>query len=317
MNTSDQKPVSDQMALISQQAELKQLIAQYAKTAGVYETPISSLFLARIDQPSAPVHTVHKPAFCIIVQGLKRTMLADEVFYYSAGQYMVVSLDLPVVGQVVEATPEVPYLGLRIDLDPQQIGELLMTLKSQPSPPSKNTTAGCGMFVSNLHASLLDAVLRLVRLLTSPEDISVLAPMAMREIIYRLLQDDQAEILRQIVMSDSQAKHISKAIDLIKRDYNKTLRIEDMARIANMSVSSLHHHFKAVTAMSPLQYQKQLRLQEARRLLFTEMADAATAGHLVGYQSPSQFSREYNRLFGSPPARDVARLRSSGVLAVA
>ena len=302
-----------EQAASRQQIELARLIAQYA-TEGVHQTAIAPLHLARLSQPSAPAHALHKPALCIIAQGQKQTMLADEVYIYNPAQYLVVSVDLPVTGHVTQATPEQPYLSLRLDLDPKEIGDLIMAGEGHVK---KTDLPARGMFVSKANSNLLDAVLRLMQLLATPQDIAVLAPLAIREILYRLLQDEQGGMLQQIAMSDSQAQHVVKAIDLIKRDYRLPLRIENLAREANMSSSSLHHHFKAVTAMTPLQYQKQLRLQEARRLLFAQVGDAATAGHLVGYESPSQFSREYNRMFGSPPARDVARLRAAGATGTA
>ncbi|WP_041743264.1 AraC family transcriptional regulator [Collimonas fungivorans] len=291
------------------QLELARLIEQYTVIDGTHQTAIAPLNLVRLSQPSAPAHGLHKPALCIIAQGQKQAMLADEVYIYNSAQYLVVSVDLPVMGHVTQATPELPYLCLRLDLEPKEIGDMIMTGEVRAKKPDLPAR---GMFVSKANSSLLDAVLRLVQLLATPQDIPMLAPLAMREILYRLLQDEQGGMLQQIAMSDSQAQHVVKAIELIKRDYRLPLRIENLAREANMSSSSLHHHFKAVTAMTPLQYQKQLRLQEARRLLFAQIGDAATAGHLVGYESPSQFSREYNRMFGSPPARDVARLRAAG-----
>lgn len=306
---ADPEAISAERTVSLQQAELARLIAQYAATDGVHQTAIAPLNVVRMSQPSVPTHSLHKPALCIIAQGQKRAMLADEVYIYNSASYLVVSVDLPVSGQVTQASPELPYLCMRLDLDPKEIGELIMATERRAK---KNDSPARGMFVSKATTSLLDAVLRLMQLLAAPQDIPVLAPLAMREILYRLLQEEQGGMLQQIAMSDSQAQHVVKAIELIKRDYRLPLRIENLAREANMSSSSLHHHFKAVTAMTPLQYQKQLRLQEARRLLFTEVGDAATAGHLVGYESPSQFSREYNRMFGAPPARDAARLRSVG-----
>ncbi|PFH12537.1 AraC-like DNA-binding protein [Collimonas sp. PA-H2] len=306
---TDPEAISAERAVSLQQIELARLIAQYAATDGVHQTAIAPLNVVRMSQPSVPVHALHKPALCIIAQGQKRAILADEVYVYNSASYLVVSVDLPVTGQVTQASPELPYLCLRLDLDPKEIGDLMMATELRAK---KGDAPARGMFVSKATTSLLDAVLRLMQLLAAPQDIPVLAPLAMREILYRLLQEEQGSMLQQIAMSDSQAQHVVKAIELIKRDYRLPLRIESLAREANMSSSSLHQHFKAVTAMTPLQFQKQLRLQEARRLLFTEVGDAATAGHLVGYESPSQFSREYNRMFGAPPARDAARLRSAG-----
>ncbi|WP_211474251.1 AraC family transcriptional regulator [Collimonas humicola] len=306
---TDPEAISAERAVSLQQIELARLIAQYAATDGVHQTAIAPLNVVRMSQPSVPVHALHKPALCIIAQGQKRAILADEVYVYNSASYLVVSVDLPVTGQVTQASPELPYLCLRLDLDPKEIGDLMMATEMRAK---KGDAPARGMSVSKATTSLLDAVLRLMQLLAAPQDIPVLAPLVMREILYRLLQEEQGSMLQQIAMSDSQAQHVVKAIELIKRDYRLPLRIESLAREANMSSSSLHQHFKAVTAMTPLQFQKQLRLQEARRLLFTDVGDAATAGHLVGYESPSQFSREYNRMFGAPPARDAARLRSAG-----
>jgi AraC-like DNA-binding protein len=235
-------------------------------------------------------------------------MLADEICHYDQAHYLLVSVDLPIVGRVIEATPEAPYLALRLDLDPRQIGALIM--EAGLSAPG-NDQLGRGLVVSRIDTHLLDAVVRLLRLLESPQDIRMLAPLALREILYRLLTGEQGARLRQIALANSQAQRIAKAVNWIKHNYAQPLRIETIAREVHMSPSALHHHFKAITAMSPLQYQKQLRLHEARRLLLGEVLDAATASYRVGYESPSQFSREYSRLFGAPPLRDIARLRSA------
>lgn len=295
-------------ALEQQQSELAVLIERYAGQDGIHPTAVPSLFLYRYSTPSEPLCNVQEPAFGIIAQGSKQVTLGDDVYVYGRAHCIVVSVDLPVVGQVTEATPDAPYLSLRIDLDIRQLGTLIVEA-GLPEPANQQT--GRGLFVSRIGSPLLGAVLRLVRLLESPQDIPVLAPLILREIHYRLLVGDQGARLRQIALADSQSQRIAKAITRLKRNYAQPLRIEAIARELHMSPSSLHHHFKAVTAMSPLQFQKQLRLQEARRLMLSEVMDAATAGHRVGYESPSQFSREYSRLFGAPPVRDMARLRAS------
>jgi transcriptional regulator GlxA family with amidase domain len=215
-------------------------------------------------------------------------------------------VDLPISGEIIQATPESPYLCLRLDLDPNQILDLI---KEPDQTLLKKGDSERGLFVSKTNSSLLDAVLRLVRLIDTPRDISILAPLVIREIVYRILQEEQGDSLKQIAMTDSHAQRIVKVIHLIKRDFAKSLRVEDLAMTINMSSSSLHHHFKQVTGISPLQYQKQLRLQEARRLMLSEIMDAANAGFQVGYESPSQFSREYSRMFGLPPISDIKRLR--------
>lgn len=295
-------------AVAQQQAELASLIERYTGRDGVHPTAVPCLFLYRSSTPSDPLCNVQEPAFGIIAQGSKRVTLGEDVFVYSRAHYIVVSVDLPVMGQVIEATPGAPYLGVRIDLDIKQLGTLIVEA-GLPGAASQQT--GRGLFVNRIGTPLLGAVLRLMRLLESPQDIPVLGPLILREIHYRLLLGDEGGRLRQMVLADSQSQRIVKAIAWLKRNYARPLRIEAIARELHMSSSSLHHHFKAVTAMSPLQYQKQLRLQEARRLMLSEMVDAATAGHRVGYESPSQFSREYSRLFGEPPVRDMARLRAS------
>ena len=295
--------------------ELAHRIEQFTKYEGFTDTAIDAVQLIRADHPTTGTLTVYEPSVCIIAQGQKQAVLGNEILRYDPANYLVASVDVPVMGQVLEATPEKPYLCFRLALDTQQISDLLLAsgdeirkTASIKAPPRR------GLFVSQANAPLLDAVLRLMRLLETPADIPVLAPLLMREIIYRLLQSEQGETLAQIALADSHAQQIGKVINTLKRDYHKNLRIDDLAREACMSSSSLHAHFKTITNMTPLQYQKQLRLQEARRLLFAEQLDAATASHRVGYESPSQFNREYHRLFGLPPVRDIARLRSSNAL---
>ncbi|MEH2367985.1 AraC family transcriptional regulator [Nostoc sp.] len=290
-----------------QQSELAALIAQNSNGDGVHPTAIERLFLIRSLQPTAPLHALHEPALCIVAQGKKQVMLADNLYVYGQDQYLVVSIDLPVVGQVIEATPSVPYLCLRLDLDMGELSTLMMEAKldapaNEPSEP--------GLSINPVSPQLLDAAIRLVRLLETPQDIAILAPLIVREILYRLLSGEHSARLRQIALVDKQLQAISRAINWLKWNYEKPFRIDTIAREARMSPSSLHHHFKSVTTMSPLQYQKQLRLQQARRLMLGQGMDAATASHYVGYESPSQFSREYSRLFGAPPLRDMARLKS-------
>lgn len=295
--------------------ELAQRIERFTKHEGFTDTAIDAVQLIRADHPTTGTLTIYEPSVCIIAQGQKQAVLGNEILRYDPANYLVASVDVPVMGQVLDATPEKPYLCFRLALDPQQISDLLLASgDGRGNPTSIKVPPKRGLFVSQANAPLLDAVLRLMRLLEMPADIPVLAPLLMREIIYRLLQGEQGETLAQIALADSHAQQISKVINTLKRDYHKNLRIDDLAREACMSSSSLHAHFKTITNMTPLQYQKQLRLQEARRLLFAEQLDAATASHRVGYESPSQFNREYHRLFGLPPVRDIARLRSSNAL---
>ena len=286
--------------------ELAALIARFAPTDGVHDTAIPRLKVVRLSQPSEPMHGLHEPALCIIAQGAKQVILGDQIYRYDAAHCLVVSLDLPVIGQVIEATPEEPYLCVKLELDPAAIGALM--LETAPSV-EREVAPGPGMVVGTLTPALRDAVIRLTGLLASPADIPVLAPLVEREILYRLLISEQAARLRQIAVAESKLQQVNRAIGWIKRNYRKPFSVEIVAAEARMSPSALHQHFKAVTAMSPLQYQKQLRLQEARRLILANARDAASAGFEVGYESPSQFSREYSRLFGAPPLRDVARFR--------
>ncbi|WP_257452926.1 AraC family transcriptional regulator [Archangium lipolyticum] len=290
-------------------AELAASIQRFAPRDGVHPTAIERLSLIRASRPGdEPLHLVHQPAVCVIAQGSKRVMLGEEVYQYDASRYLVASVDLPVTAQVEQATPRAPYLCFRLDIDPGELADLVL---QAGLPASPQRSASRGMFLGQISPVLLEAVQRLVRLLDTPEDIPALAPLAVREILYRLLKSEQGWHLHQIATKESQTQRISKVIGWLKEHFAEPLRIEDVARQVHMSTSSLHHHFKAVTAMSPLQYQKRLRLQEARRLLLSEDVDAATAGFRVGYESPSQFSREYSRMFGAPPARDLRRLREN------
>lgn len=285
---------------------LAALVAGLCASDGVHQTAIPRLALIRSCQPTQPLHALHEPALCIIVQGRKQVMLGDRVYHYDRSQYLVVSVDLPVVGQVVEATQDEPYLCVRLDLDPVLLGAIMLEAGAGDAEASG---AGAGLALNPVAPALLDAILRMVRLLETPRDIAMLAPLAEREILYRLMTGEQAGRLRQIATRDSRLQQVNRAIGWIKGNYDKAFSVEALAQEARMSPSALHQHFKAVTAMSPLQYQKQLRLQEARRLILSAALDAASAGFRVGYESPSQFSREYRRLFGAPPLKDAARLR--------
>ncbi len=288
------------------QAELARLIERFSSQDGVHATDIPSLYFIRSSNTTVPIYQVHEPALCIVAQGRKVVMLAEESYYYGISDYLVVSVDLPISGQVIQASAEAPYLCLRLNFDPHQVLDLINEPACSANP---STGSRRGLYVSQTNLPLLDAVVRLVRLLENPQDVAVLAPLVIREILYRILQGNQGESLKQLVMTGSHSNRITEVIQRIKQDYDKPLRIEELSQLANMSPSSLHRHFKEVTAMSPMQYQKQLRLQEARRLLLSASADAADIGFQVGYESPSQFSREYARLFGLPPISDIKRLR--------
>ena len=285
--------------------ELAELIARYTRTDGEHPTALSRLFLGRASQPGAPTHVLHRPAICIVAQGRKQVTAGRRHYFYDSSRYLIVSVDVPATGQVIEATPQRPYLSLRLELDLSLVNALI--LETVPPVQARDTVSG--VMVSQLTPELRDAAVRLMRLLATPRDIPALAPMAEREILYRLLTGEQGQTVRQIAMADGNGRGVSRAIDWIKRNYRNPFRIEAVASVAAMSESALYAHFRTVTAMSPLQYQKRLRLQQARQLLLGGGVDAAEAAYQVGYESPSQFSREYRRLFGNPPARDVAQLK--------
>jgi AraC-like DNA-binding protein len=286
-------------------AELRTLIARHA-TDDMNVRALPGIRLIRSTATTLPMHHVHEPAVGVIAQGAKRTLLNDRLFEYDAGKYMVVSIDLPACGHVCQASPEEPYLGFSMTLKPALIATLLIESATHERAPADPA----GMAVSTATPELLDPMVRMVRLLDQPRDIGVLAPMIEREILWRLLAGEQGATVRQIGMVDSRLSQIKHAIGWIRTHYADAMRIEELADMAAMSVSSFHRHFRAVTAMSPLQYQKQIRLQEARTRLLAQAQDVAAVGFGVGYDSPSQFSREYSRLFGAPPGRDIARLRT-------
>jgi AraC-like DNA-binding protein len=286
-------------------AELIERIARTVSEDGAKEV-FPGFFLARSSKPSESLNTVYKPAFCFIAQGRKRALLGEEVFRYDPGNYLLFTVDLPLIFQIEKATPEEPYLGLRLDLDPSLCASVLMEadIKIKKGDASAKATD-----VHSIDANLLDAVVRLVRLAEEPGSSRVLAPLVVKEIIYRLLAGGQGARLGHLLQSGD-TQRISRAIGHLREHFDEPLKIDDVARQLGMSVSGFHHHFKSVTAMSPLQFQKQIRLQEARRLMLGEDLDAASAGFRVGYEDPSYFSRDYKKLFGAPPQRDIVSLRS-------
>ena len=292
--------------------ELAFLIAHYANQEGIAATRGPRLFTARLSAPSEPTHGVQSASICWIAQGRKQVAMGDQLFTYGAGQHLVVSMDLPVMGQVIEASADKPYLCLKLDLDMELCAEMLLKYPGGPKNDAK-----LGAALGETPEPLMDAAIRLLKLNETPDDIAELAPLIEREIVYRLLQGPQGCCIRRALTPENHHRHIGRAINWIKEHYDRPIRIEDVASVSGMSPSSLHQHFREATTLSPLQYQKRLRLQEARRLILTQSLDAASAGHTVGYDSPSQFSREYKRLFGAPPARDIDRLRRSPVAAQA
>ena len=287
-------------------AELRSLVAAHARPD--MRTPIDGLLVSRTET-SAPDHALTEPLLVVMAQGGKRLLLGDEVFEYRAGQCLVVTADLPVTGHFLGARPEHPALALGLVLRPAAIAALL--LDTPAGPRSRSAVSPPAMATGPAGPELLDAVTRLLRLLGHPADAPVLAPLIQREILWRLLTGPHAGMVRQIGLADSSLSHVSRAIGWIRDHYAEPMRISDLAGLAGMSPSAFHRQFRAVTAMSPLQFQKSIRLQKARSLLVARSQDVAGVGHLVGYDSPTQFSREYRRLFGSPPGQDATRLRAT------
>ncbi|HEY4069618.1 MAG TPA: AraC family transcriptional regulator [Burkholderiaceae bacterium] len=287
-------------------AELRTLIARHAGAAPTVTAGVGIKAVSAVE-PTELAHHVMEPVFAVVAQGAKRAVLGHESFEYGAGQFLVVSVDLPIAGHIARASRELPYLAAGMTLKPAAIATLLLEM-----PASERVIAEpAGFGVSDAPVDLIEPVVRLLRLLERPRDAAVLGPMLEREILWRLLNGEQGAMVRQIGLADSRLSQISRAIRWIREHHAEPCRIEELADLAAMSASSFHRHFRAVTAMSPLQYQKLIRLQEARARLMAESDDVAAVGFSVGYDSPSQFSREYSRLFGSPPGRDVARWRSA------
>ncbi|WP_329256387.1 AraC family transcriptional regulator [Streptomyces sp. NBC_01478] len=295
-------PPSSEPALLT---ELRALIDRHAP-----RTPLAveGLMLTRADRPEAPSASLARPVLAIVAQGSKRLILGDRVHDYGAGQYLVVSVDLPVGGHYTHATPQAPFLACGLALEPAKIAALLLDADSGTLPLPRRS-APHGLAVCDAPAELLDAAVRLLRLLDRPGDARVLGPLIEKEILWRLITGEQGALVRQIGLADSQLTHISRAIHWIRDHHTETLRVDDLARLAGMSASPFHRHFRAVTALTPIQYQKRIRLQEARLLLMSSAEDVADIGFAVGYDSASQFSREYRRAFGRPPGQDAVRLR--------
>lgn len=288
-------------------AELAASIARAVPKQGTFDLQ-PGVNLARFDAPTAMHHSVLEPCFCVIAQGAKRITLGDESHRYDPAHYMIATVGLPTIAQVIEASGDEPYLSLRLRLDPAVV---VSVMAETGIAAPRNDQGVRAINVSPLDPDLLNATVRLVRLLDKPEDYQALGPLVTREIVYRLLTGDQATRMGHLARSAGQTPRMVRAVQRLSERFDKPLRIEDIAREFSMSVSGFHAHFKALTAMSPLQFQKQLRLQEARRLMLDEHLDAGEAGSRVGYDDRSHFSRDYKKHFGDPPMRDIQRLREA------
>ena len=287
---------------------LADIIARHAPHDGIHACALPGVGLVRSSSPTMPMPVLYERTLCLVAQGRKRAVLGTTAYVYDPAFYLVASVDLPVTGAVIEASPDRPYLCLSLDLDMVVLGDLALR---HPSVDDSDVGDDTAMALNRTTPALLDAALRLTELLDTPADIDALAPLVTREILYRLLTGAGNRIVRRMARSDSRQNQIARAIVWLRAHYARDCRIDEMADVARMSRSTFHAHFKAVTAMSPLEFRTQLRMQEARRLMVAEGMDAASAGYRVGYESPSQFSRDYARLFGVPPARDAGRLREA------
>ena len=301
------RPTED--VIMDSLTKLADILGRHARDDGMHDTPIPGVRLVCSRAPTMPMPVVYEPTLCLVAQGRKRVMLGTHAYVYDPTRYLLASVDLPVTGSVIEASEAVPYLCLVLDLDMAELSDLALR---HPAPHAQDALPSAGLVLNSATPELLDAAARLAALLDQPSDIEALAPLVVREILYRLLTDSGSGIVRQMATADSRLNQIARAIDWIRQHYSEACRIEEIADIAGMSRSAFHLHFKAVTSMSPLEFRSQLRLQQARRLMVVEAMDAASAGYRVGYESPSQFSRDYARMFGMPPAKDAGRLRRMG-----
>ncbi len=306
MSVMIHQPAAREAVLLqSNREELVERIGRAIRKDGVTQ-PLPGLHLARCSFPLKPVHSVVEPSVCVIAQGSKEVLLGESRYRYDPSQYLLTTVELPRVSQVLEASKERPYLSLRLELAPALVSSVLA--EASHASPREHTEVRA-INVSPLDGNLLDACVRLTRLLDAPVEAQILLPLITREIIYRLLRGEQGARLHHLAMEGGYTPSIARAVKRLRQDFDQPLRIKSLAHELGMSVSGLHHHFKTVTAMSPLQFQKRLRLQEAQRLMLSEDLDAASAAYRVGYQDASHFNREYKSLFGVPPMRDVQRLR--------
>jgi len=286
---------------------LASLISAYAPHDGCFELRIPGVHAIRRSRMNTELlHAVAQPALCIVAQGAKSVMLGQEVYEYDASRMLVYSVDLPVAAQLTRASYSEPFLGFKLDLDPHKIAELVLKVYPHGLPRAHESR---GVYVGQVNVSIIKAATRLLELMAEPGEAELLAPLVIDEILIRLLRSPIGVRVAQIGLAESNVNGIAKAVSWLRANFYQPMKVEDLAELAHMSVSSFHQHFKSVTSMSPLQFQKVLRLQEARRLMLSTMMDASNASSHVGYVSASQFSREYSRFFGSAPTKDIAKLR--------
>jgi AraC-like DNA-binding protein len=294
-------------------ATLAELIGDLAPYDGTVELRVPGVHAARVSHANRePVHYTQRSSLCIVAQGAKIVMIGEDTYGYEAGQMAVYSIDVPMAGRVTRASTAEPYLLLMIDLDAEKIAELALKVFPHGPPQPRDTRS---LYVGDAGTHIIDAATRLLELMAQPVDAELLAPLVRDEILIRLLRGPMGGRVAQIGQAGSSVRRIANAVSWLRANFDRAATIDELARLVNMSVTSFHRQFKAVTGMSPLRYQKTLRLQEARRLMLTTMIDAGSAGRRVGYESPSQFSREYGRFFGNAPVKDINRLREEGVRA--
>ncbi|HHF2914238.1 AraC family transcriptional regulator N-terminal domain-containing protein [Vibrio chemaguriensis] len=301
-------PSNTSSTLASAIEKLAKHIEKWANGANQYDTEIPGLKFSRWATPTPPTSYTHNPSICLIAQGRKRVLLGEDSFVYDANHFLISSVDLPIIANIIEASEDKPYLGVIMELDLTEISQLIV---DSELTFNQSKEAQKGIAVGELSEPLLDAFLRLIELLDEGQSIKILAPIIKREIFYRLLITEQGARLNQIVTAGSHSHQIAKAIDWLKNNFVKPLSVSELAAYSGMSKSAFYTHFRSMTSMTPLQFQKKLRLSEARRLMLTENLDAMATTFKVGYESPSQFSREYSRLFGAPPSKDIKSLRES------
>ncbi|WP_226421237.1 AraC family transcriptional regulator [Vibrio sp. E14] len=301
-------PSNTSSTLASAIEKLAKHIEKWANGANQYDTEIPGLRFSRWATPTPPTSYTHNPSICLIAQGRKRVLLGEDSFVYDANHFLISSVDLPIIANIIEASEDKPYLGVIMELDLTEISQLIV---DSELTFNQSKEAQKGIAVGELSEPLLDAFLRLIELLDEGQSIKILAPIIKREIFYRLLITKQGARLNQIVTAGSHSHQIAKAIDWLKNNFVKPLSVSELSAYSGMSKSAFYTHFRSMTSMTPLQFQKKLRLSEARRLMLTENLDAMATTFKVGYESPSQFSREYSRLFGAPPSKDIKSLRES------